>query len=178
MGTAMGNFGEDLRMERLSRGIKLEEITAITKISHQYLVALEQEKFRHLPGGILSKGILRGYTSAVGLDQNDWMERFLRAQVAAGQISEDESGWTAFAANVGKSRIERRDVRQFRLRWAGALVLLLAVSLAAFFTLRFFGLRAGWWSAMLPGHKLGLIADQIAHATRAVFAHVTAWFRD
>jgi len=36
----MGNFGEDLRMERLSRGVALEEITAITKISQHHLVAL------------------------------------------------------------------------------------------------------------------------------------------
>jgi cytoskeletal protein RodZ len=75
----MGNFGEDLRMERLSRGIALEEITAVTKISQHHLVALEQEKFRLLPGGILSKGIVRGYTGALGLDQHDWTERFLKA---------------------------------------------------------------------------------------------------
>ena len=64
----MGNFGEDLRMERLSRGIALEDITAVTKISQRHLLALEQERFRLLPGGILSKGIVRGYASAVGLD--------------------------------------------------------------------------------------------------------------
>jgi hypothetical protein len=57
----MGNFGEDLRMERLSRGIALEDITAVTKISQRHLLALEQERFRLLPGGILSKGIVRGY---------------------------------------------------------------------------------------------------------------------
>ena len=60
----MKSFGEDLRSERLSRGIALEEITAITKISRRHLVALEQEKFSLLPGGILSKGIVRGYTGA------------------------------------------------------------------------------------------------------------------
>jgi cytoskeletal protein RodZ len=50
----MGNFGEDLRTERLSRGIALEQITAVTKISQRHLVALEQGRFRLLPGGILS----------------------------------------------------------------------------------------------------------------------------
>ena len=64
----MGNFGEDLRMERMSRGIALEDITAVTKISQRHLVALEQERFRLLPGGILSKGIVRGYAGALGLD--------------------------------------------------------------------------------------------------------------
>ena len=61
----MGSFGEDLRMERLSRGIALEQITAVTKISQHHLVALEQDRFRLLPGGILSKGIVRGYTGAL-----------------------------------------------------------------------------------------------------------------
>ena len=55
-------------MERISRGIALDEIIAITKISRHHLVALEQDKFRMLPGGILSKGIVRGYAGALGLD--------------------------------------------------------------------------------------------------------------
>ena len=93
----MGNFGEDLRMERLSRGIALEYITSVTKISQRHLLALEQERFRLLPGGILSKGIVRGYAGAVGLDQHDWTERFLKASKAAGQASDDDRGWAAFA---------------------------------------------------------------------------------
>ena len=63
----------------MSRGIALEHITAVTKISQHHLVALEQEKFRQLPGGILNKGIVRGYAGAIGLDQRDWTERFLQA---------------------------------------------------------------------------------------------------
>src|SRR5690242_11919650 len=98
--TPMGSFGEDLRMERTSRGIALEHITAVTKISQHHLVALEQEKFRQLPGGILSKGIIRGYANAIGLDQQDWTERFLKAYTASGLVMEDPN-WTAFASNVG-----------------------------------------------------------------------------
>src|SRR3954447_6974633 len=99
----MGNFGDDLRMERTSRGIALEHITAVTKISQHHLLALEQERFRQLPGGILNKGIVRGYATAVGIDQQDWTERFMRAYQASGQASEPDS-WTAFASNVGKAR--------------------------------------------------------------------------
>src|ERR1700739_1563237 len=98
----MSSFGEDLRMERVSRGIALEDITAITKISRHHLLALEQERFRQLPGGILNKGIVRGYAGAVGLDQQDWTERFLNAYRASGLGSDDEDGWTTFASNVGK----------------------------------------------------------------------------
>ena len=146
----MSNFGEDLRMERLSRGIALEEITAVTKISQRHLVALEQERFRLLPGGILSKGIVRGYAGAVGLDQNDWTERFLKAYIASGQMIDDDRSWMAFASNVGKARILRHDAVEIRLRWVGAILLLLVVAAAGYLTLRYYGLRAGWWPTLLP----------------------------
>jgi cytoskeletal protein RodZ len=151
----MGNFGEDLRMERLSRGIALEEITALTKISQRHLVALEQEKFRLLPGGILSKGIVRGYVGALGLDPNDWTERYLKAYNASGQMHDDDRNWTAFAANVGKARILRHDAIETRLRWIGAFILLFFVAIAAFLTTRYYGVRAGWWPSLLPIHGLG-----------------------
>ncbi|HEY3626749.1 MAG TPA: helix-turn-helix domain-containing protein [Terracidiphilus sp.] len=145
----MGNFGEDLRMERMSRGIALEHITAITKISQHHLLALEQEKFRQLPGGILNKGIVRGYAGAIGLDQHDWTERFLKAYAASGLIVE-EHDWTAFASNVGKDRLQRREAAEFRLRWLGALILVLLVSVAGFLMVRYYGMRAGWWGDVLP----------------------------
>lgn len=146
----MGNFGEDLRKERLMRGVALEEITAITKISQRHLVALEQERFRLLPGGILSKGIVRGYAGALGLDPNDWTERFLRAYTASGQMMEDDRNWTAFASNVGKARMLRHEALEMRLRWLGAILLMLAVAVAIFMAVRYFGLRAGWWHSLMP----------------------------
>ncbi len=163
----MGSFGEDLRMERLARGIALEEITAITKISQRHLLALEQERFRLLPGGILSKGIVRGYANALGLDEHDWTERFLKACDAAGQAVEDERGWTTFASNVGKARILRHDQVELRLRWLGALILVVVVLAAGFLMVRLYGERAGWWTTLLPTHlftsAFHAIHDKIAH---------------
>jgi cytoskeleton protein RodZ len=145
----MGTFGEDLRMERLSRGIALEHITAVTKISQRHLVALEQDRFRLLPGGILSKGIVRGYASAIGVDQNDWTERFLRASSDSSDAADDRN-WAAFASNVGKSRIMKREAAEMRLRWLGVLLLLSALGMIGFVTVRIYGVRAGWWPAVLP----------------------------
>jgi cytoskeletal protein RodZ len=162
----MGNFGEDLRTERLSRGVSLEEITAVTKISQRHLVALEQERFRLLPGGILSKGIVRGYTGALGLDQNLWTERFLQA---SGQSMDDDRGWAAFASNVGKARIMRHDAVENRLRWIGAILLLLVVAGAAYVSVRYYGLRVGWWNTLLP-------AEQIRAAMHSAWASIHALF--
>ncbi len=163
----MGNFGEDLRMERLTRGIALEDITAVTKISQRHLIALEQERFRLLPGGILSKGIVRGYAGAVGLDQQDWTARFIKASAASGNALDDERGWTAFASNVGKSRIMRREVVAIRLRWIGAFLLLLLVIAGGYLTVRYYGIRAGWWTELLPTH-------QVSEAFRATWS----WARE
>ena len=164
----MGSFGEDLRMERLSRGIALEDITAITKISQRHLLALEQERFRLLPGGILSKGIVRGYAGAVGLDQHDWTERFLKACDASGVAIEGERNWTAFASNVGKSRILRREAAEMRLRWAGLILLVLLIAAAAFLTVRYYGFRAGWWPSLMPNQAIAAAQQWLAHAWHAL----------
>ena len=150
----MGNFGEDLRMERLSRGIALEYITAVTKIGQRHLMALEQNRFRMLPGGILSKGIVRGYANAVGLDPDEWTERFLKAYAASGQMLDDDRSWLAFAANVGRARSQRGFVTEERLRWVGVILLLLVAMAGVFLGVRYFGLHAGWWTTLLP-MKLG-----------------------
>jgi cytoskeletal protein RodZ len=150
----MGSFGEDLRMERTSRGIALEHITAITKISQHHLVALEQDHFRQLPGGILNKGIVRGYAAALGLDQRDWTERFLKAYVSSGLPVESEHDWTAFASNVGKARLQHREAVEFRLRWLAAVLLVTAVLAAAYLMVRYYGVRAGWWPTLLPANPV------------------------
>jgi cytoskeleton protein RodZ len=157
----MGSFGEDLRTERLSRGVALEDITAVTKISQRHLLALEQDRFRLLPGGILNKGIVRGYVGALGLDERDWTERFLSAYRASGQLADDEQGWAAFATNVGKARIQQHDAVELRVRWMGALMLLLAVALLAFVAVRYYGMRAHWWPSVLPFHALSVVVQPL-----------------
>jgi cytoskeleton protein RodZ len=170
----MSNFGEDLRMERLSRGMALEDISTVTKISQRHLAALEQEKFRQLPGGILSKGIVRGYASALGLDQQDWTERFLKACSSTGQSVDDERGWEAFASNVGRARILRHEANQIRMRWIGAIVLLAVASSAAFFTLRYYGVRAGWWNSVLPFHAQSTVQSAVTSA-HLLMSRIMVW---
>lgn len=172
----MGNFGEDLRNERMSRGIALEQITAETKISQRHLVALEQERFRLLPGGILSKGIVRGYAGAIGLDQQDWTKRFLDAYMASGQVIDDDRSWLAFASNVGKARILRHDAVEVRLRWAGAILFLLVVAASAYLTLRYYGLRAGWWPTLLPTEQARAAAHSVSSVAQAILKYVLSWF--
>ena len=161
----MSTFGEELRSQRVSRGIALEQITAVTKISQRHLVALEQNRFQQLPGGILSKGIVRGYAGALGLDASDWTNRFLKASGIS--VETTDEGWATFASNVAKERMERREALEQRLRWVGAVVLVVLVGALGFLTVRYYGVRAGWWGSMVP----------LPAKANAVVAHVASWMR-
>jgi cytoskeleton protein RodZ len=121
----VGQFGDELRRERESRGVALETISEKTKVITRYLTALENEKFEALPGGILSKGIVRGYARTVGLDEAVWVERFVTASREHGQ---NDGEWTAFVQNVGKTRDRSRAGQRKKRRWAGVagLVVLMA----------------------------------------------------
>ena len=75
----MGSFGDRMKREREMRGIKLEEIAESTKIGKRNLVALEEEHFDQLPGGIFNKGFVRAYARFLGLDEEQAVNDFLAA---------------------------------------------------------------------------------------------------
>ncbi len=129
----MSQFGEDLRKERETRGIAIEAITNVTKISGRHLLALEQEHFDALPGGVFNKGIVRGYARVVGLDEDAWVGRFMSAYQQSGQLKDDDISWIEFAENIGKGRDDDGPRPDVRLRWAGVAVLLVLLSALGWF---------------------------------------------
>lgn len=149
----MGQFGEELRRERESRGIRLESISGSTKIVTRYLSALENEQFDVLPGGILSKGIVRGYARVVGLDERTWLERFMAASRQHGVQVEDD-GWVEFVRNVGKTRSQARIRHEVRMRWAGVLVLLLLLGGFGWFVWNYVSSRTTTATNIAPSHAV------------------------
>src|ERR1700761_5302670 len=105
----MGQFGEELRRERESRGIALDAITDSTKISRRHLSALEGEQFDRLPGGVFNRGIVRGYARVVGLDDDIWVYLFTSACHGSGMVIQDYADWTRFAENVVKQRVIEKE---------------------------------------------------------------------
>jgi cytoskeleton protein RodZ len=124
----MGKFGDTLRQEREFRGITLDAITRVTKISNRHLVALEQEHFEVLPGGVFNKSMVREYARVVGLDQEEWVGRYLSALPPAKEL--DDDGWMRFAENASKARGNGggRSRPDQRLRWTGIGLLVLLVA--------------------------------------------------
>jgi cytoskeleton protein RodZ len=130
----MSGFGETLRKERESRGVALETITKVTKIAGRHLLALEQDQFNALPGGVFNKGIVRGYARVVGLNEEEWVQRYVSAYRSSGAAVDDENGWTQFAENASKARQSSQARRpEMRLRWAGIVLLLIVLAGVSWF---------------------------------------------
>lgn len=134
----MGEFGSQLRKERESRGIDLDSICNSTKISSRYLLALEHDRFEQLPGGVFNKGIVRSYARVVGIDEDEWVNRYMAAYQQSGKLKDDDANWIAFAENVSRAREAQDDLRpDKRLRWAGVAVLLLVLVGLGWFVWRY-----------------------------------------
>lgn len=72
----MKSLGRHLKVQRKLRGITLEEVSLYTKISPNWLLLLEENRFDQLPGEIFTKGYLRLYAEAVGMDPDDVVLRY------------------------------------------------------------------------------------------------------
>jgi cytoskeletal protein RodZ len=119
------SFGRELQLERQRRQITLESIAEGTKVPTRHLRALEQEEYQQLPGGVFNKGIVRSYCRHVGLDEQEWLERF-----PAAVPEEPEPDWASFAENVRRNR-EHVGTRLVA-RWWGVVVMLLLLGAMAY----------------------------------------------
>jgi cytoskeletal protein RodZ len=129
----MRAFGDELRLERETRGVSLDALSAQTKVNTRHLLALESGHFHELPGGVFRRGILRAYVKALGLEEAEWLPRF-EASVADNarrlglQAEPEEDAWVTFASNVKKNRVRQRP--STLRRWLGVLVLAILLAVA------------------------------------------------
>jgi len=66
---ARGNFGERLKRERELREVSMDELTKATRISTRFVVALENEDWEKLPGGVFGHGFVRTIARYLGLNE-------------------------------------------------------------------------------------------------------------
>jgi transcriptional regulator with XRE-family HTH domain len=71
-------FGPRLRRERERRGITIETIAAVTKVSPDLWIGLERNDFSKWPSGIFARAFIRDYARAIGLDADDLVDEFCR----------------------------------------------------------------------------------------------------
>ncbi len=75
----MEAFGARLKREREQQKITLEDVSISTKIGTRFLIALEEEQFDLLPGGIFNKGFVRAYARHLGIDEEQAVAEYLAA---------------------------------------------------------------------------------------------------
>lgn len=71
-------FGPRLRSERERRGISLETIALVTKVSVDLWEGLERNDFSHWPSGIFARAFVRDYARAIGVDADEAVDDFCR----------------------------------------------------------------------------------------------------
>jgi curved DNA-binding protein CbpA len=60
--------GARLRRARMRRGLELDEVASVTKVSPAYLRFLEEERFGELPARVYVRGFVMAFADCVGLE--------------------------------------------------------------------------------------------------------------
>ncbi len=71
--------GEIIRREREKKGITIEQLSDMTKISKEFIKAIEEENFDLLPGDVYTGGFIRNISMVLGLDPEE-MRRLYKSQ--------------------------------------------------------------------------------------------------
>ena len=111
---------------RAARGVTLKQVSASTKIPVATLQAIERDELESLPGGIFTRGFVRSYADAVGLDPQATLARF------EARFPEESSVATLLATIEGRANEEflRRQRTVKGLLWIALLSAPLVVWLA------------------------------------------------
>lgn len=185
-------FGPRLRSDRERRGISIDTIVAVTKVSADLWVGLERNDFSKWPSGIFARAFIRDYAKAVGLDSDEIVDEFCRLfpqgdrrtgriiQAQAEIIGHDpaaveDAGLVPAAGDrrtVARDRKALARARRIRLApraVAAALDVACAMSLAALGSAL---ARAGFWSSVgvtaIFYYSLSTVFGGATPGTRAV----------
>ena len=103
----MFEIGSSLREARTRQNLDFDELETRTKVRAKYLRHLEDERFAELPGHAYTKGFLRAYADALGLDGRLYVDEYNSRYVAG-----EESPTPRAPRHVGHVRRRRRDARE------------------------------------------------------------------
>jgi len=73
---AKGEFGERLKREREMREVSIDELVKSTRISKRFVEALENEEWKHLPGGVFGHGFVRTIARYLGLNEETLLSEY------------------------------------------------------------------------------------------------------
>ncbi len=107
----MDAVGQKLKSAREAKGLSIEEVSKMTKLSEKSLIALENDRYEELPAAPYIKGFVKLYAQSVGLDPTQVLEDFRKNQVGETKqvlvLEKDKGGevphlWEILAALILK----------------------------------------------------------------------------
>src|SRR3989442_5019528 len=72
--SALGQYLSGLREER---GLYIEEMARVTRVASRYLEALERDDLTALPAAVFTRGYIRAYCQALGVQADDALGRYV-----------------------------------------------------------------------------------------------------
>lgn len=124
----METLGGFFQRARERQGLSLDQVASQTRIQPRHLQALEEEDYESLPAKVFTKGFVRSYARALGLDENEALQLFL---VSSGSFYKQNT--TPEPQHV-QLKLEPVHQRPF-INWKLGLILLLVIG-GAFFLLQ------------------------------------------
>jgi cytoskeletal protein RodZ len=86
----MSELGAYLERQRTERGVTLEEIEARTHIRRKYLEAIEAGDWDSLPPGVYTRGLLRNYARAVGINSAGVLRMYVKERPSEARLPEPQ----------------------------------------------------------------------------------------
>jgi transcriptional regulator with XRE-family HTH domain len=145
--TERDDFGPCLRRERERRGISLQDLASVTKISASLFAAMERNDFSRWPSGIFGRAFLRAYADAVGLDAEEIVgnyERLFAGETQRRREPGAEKGRVAATAGVAGVLEAKASASVARARMVLAEIDLGAALAAGLLAGLLFGWSAAW----------------------------------
>jgi len=129
------SLGARLKRERQQRRMTLDEISTSTKIGTRFLIAIEDEQFDQLPGGIFNKGFIKAYARAVGVDEAEAVAYYeLATGASQPEIQPDNTlavlAATPTAASIFPDEDSESGISRLPWEWFAVGLLVIAFGLA------------------------------------------------
>ncbi len=126
----MGTLGQYLRDAREAMGVDLRDAAQQTRISVNYLKALEEEDFSKLPGQVFVKGFLKSYGRFLRLEESEVLKRYtdLNPDAMTPHAPQANTEKVPVISKIGKTKtVKETPIEPFI--WGGAIFIALIVFL-------------------------------------------------
>lgn len=93
MESSLSYSGKTLKEIRVRKGIKLEDVSELTRVSKRHLRNIEEENFFDIPARVYFKGFLCSYVRCIGINEDEvlsqMIDRFAKWENKVKTLSEE-----------------------------------------------------------------------------------------